>query len=397
MLHTSCLGKSEQGEEQKRVNKEINRQLKQDKKLLYNAIKLLLLGSEESGKSTFIKQMKIIYAGGYSTEEKQKFGVIIVQNVISAMQTLVKAMKVLKIPYSNSTSEAYAQIVEQMNLNKIVIPGTDHRSYEGMEMLHIVRELWDDEGVRTCYWRQKEYTISDSMSYFFANLDRLDCVDYFPTDQDILRCKQPKTGIIDYSFQIKCHPFRIFDVSGQRNQHRKWIHCFEDVNAVLFIAALSDYCESYADCRLNYRGFEIQRNKLAATASLFKKIRRSQWFKYSAIILLLNKYDLFQQKLALVPLKDHFPCYKGKENDAEEGRYFIDSLFNSNKVRIMTDDCTNESTQSKIESASKCLYHNNVYSHFTCATDTSNISSVFKTVKQCIIWENLSKIRDSTI
>ena len=43
MLHTSCLGKSEQGEEQKRVNKEINRQLKQDKKLLYNAIKLLLL------------------------------------------------------------------------------------------------------------------------------------------------------------------------------------------------------------------------------------------------------------------------------------------------------------------------------------------------------------------
>ena len=99
MLHTSCLGKSEQGEEQKRVNKEINRQLKQDKKLLYNAIKLLLLGSEESGKSTFIKQMKIIYAGGYSTEEKQKFGVIIVQNVISAMQTLIKAMKILEIPH----------------------------------------------------------------------------------------------------------------------------------------------------------------------------------------------------------------------------------------------------------------------------------------------------------
>ena len=98
MIQPTCLGISEERREQKRVDKEINRQLKEDKKLLIYAIKLLLLGSEESGKSTFMKQMKIIYAGGYSTEEKQKFGVTIVHNVISAMQTLVKAMKVLDIP-----------------------------------------------------------------------------------------------------------------------------------------------------------------------------------------------------------------------------------------------------------------------------------------------------------
>ena len=384
MFHPSCLGRSEVLREQKRVDKEINRQIKEDKKLLCSAIKLLLFGSEESGKSTFIKQMKIIYAGGYSTEEKQSYGVIIVNNVISAMQTLIKYMKAQQIPFHDETSDEYADFVEKMDLKKIVIPGTGHRSYEGMEMLHIVRELWRDVAVQTCYWQQqKEFQISESISYFFVNLDRIDCVDYLPTEQDILRCKVQKTGIIDYSFHIKGHPFRIFDVSGQRNQRRKWIHCFEDVNAVLFIAALSDYCESYTDCSLKYRGIEIERNKLAATVSLFKKIKSSRWFKYSAIILLLNKNDLFEQKICLVPLKEYFPRYKGVEGDADAARFFIDELFNSNYVEFKED---NKETEK-----------NNVYSHFTCATDTTNIWTVFKTVKQCIIWENLAKIRDSAI
>ncbi|EJW74437.1 hypothetical protein WUBG_14655 [Wuchereria bancrofti] len=34
---------------------------------------------------------------------------------------------------------------------------------------------------------------------------------------------------------------RIFDVGGQRSERKKWIHCFEDVNAIIFIAAISQY------------------------------------------------------------------------------------------------------------------------------------------------------------
>ena len=36
-------------------------------------------------------------------------------------------------------------------------------------------------------------------------------------------------------------PFRIFDVGGQRNERRKWIHCFDGVTAVIFVAAISEY------------------------------------------------------------------------------------------------------------------------------------------------------------
>ena len=33
----------------------------------------------------------------------------------------------------------------------------------------------------------------------------------------------------------------MFDVGGQRNERRKWIHCFDNVTAVIFVTAISEY------------------------------------------------------------------------------------------------------------------------------------------------------------
>ena len=35
--------------------------------------------------------------------------------------------------------------------------------------------------------------------------------------------------------------YRVVDVGGQRSERRKWIQCFDDVRAVLFVCALSGY------------------------------------------------------------------------------------------------------------------------------------------------------------
>ena len=37
------------------------------------------------------------------------------------------------------------------------------------------------------------------------------------------------------------HFFRLFDVGGQRSERKKWIHCFEDVTAIIFCVAMSEY------------------------------------------------------------------------------------------------------------------------------------------------------------
>lgn len=69
---------------------------------------IYLVGTGESGKSTFIKQMRIIHGSGYSDEDKKGFIKLVYQNVFMAMQSMIKAMDMLKIPYKdprNAVSE----------------------------------------------------------------------------------------------------------------------------------------------------------------------------------------------------------------------------------------------------------------------------------------------------
>ncbi|CAF4844459.1 unnamed protein product, partial [Rotaria socialis] len=64
---------------------------------------------------------------------------------------------------------------------------------------------------------------------------------YLPSTQDILRTRVKTTGIVEINFTFKDLNFRVFDVGGQRSERKKWIHCFEDVTAIIFIVALSEY------------------------------------------------------------------------------------------------------------------------------------------------------------
>lgn len=60
-------------------------------------------GTGESGKSTFIKQMRIIHGSGYSDEDKRTFIKLVYQNIFMAMQAMIRAMEMLKIQYSDSS------------------------------------------------------------------------------------------------------------------------------------------------------------------------------------------------------------------------------------------------------------------------------------------------------
>lgn len=62
-------------------------------------------GTGESGKSTFIKQMRIIHGRGYSDEDKRGFTRLVYQNIFTAMQAMIQAMKTLQIPYKYENNE----------------------------------------------------------------------------------------------------------------------------------------------------------------------------------------------------------------------------------------------------------------------------------------------------
>ena len=62
--------------------------------------------------------------------------------------------------------------------------------------------------------------------------------------------------------------FTVVDVGGQRSERRKWIHCFDDVRAVMFLVGLSGY---------NQLLFEDQtQNRMKESLALFREVKEDQ-------------------------------------------------------------------------------------------------------------------------
>ncbi|XP_068246979.1 guanine nucleotide-binding protein G(q) subunit alpha-like [Palaemon carinicauda] len=389
-----CL--SEEAKEQKRINQEIERQLRKDKrdarrelKLLYWVRPSLLLSTGESGKSTFIKQMRIIHGAGYSDEDKRGFIKLVFQNIFMAMQSMIRAMDLLQISYGDSVNSEHADLVRAV----------DYESVTTFEEPYVtaMKSLWQDTGIQHCYDRRREYQLTDSAKYYLTDLDRIAAEDYVCTVQDILRVRAPTTGIIEYPFDLEEIRFRMVDVGGQRSERRKWIHCFENVTSIIFLVALSEYDQILFE--------SDNENRMEESKALFKTIITYPWFQHSSVILFLNKKDLLEEKIMYSHLVDYFPEYDGPKQDHVGAREFILKVYlaqNPDPDRMCYSHFTCATGPQKDAIAAREFIlrmfvelnpdpEKIIYSHFTCATDTENIRFVFAAVKDTILQLNLKE------
>jgi len=304
--------------------------------------KLLLLGAGESGKSTLFKQLVSIYGKGYPEAERTGFIPSIHNNVIISMIALCN--------YSRN----FGPVLPQNEAIRDSIEELKGGEELTQSMAEKVTTLWNDPGIQATYSNRSRFQLPDSAKYFFDQVNNLWLNDYIPTNQDILRVRVRTTGIIETEFEIDGNKFRMFDVGGQRNERKKWIHCFENVRALLFVAALNEYDQVL---------FEDENiNRMTEALTLFDEVCNLTWFQHTSILLFLNKRDLFQEKLLSVPLKGRFPEYLG-DNSYESACQFVRSEF-----------------ESKNKNPKK-----SIYTHITCATDTTNVMAVFNGVKDTII------------
>jgi len=324
-------------------NKEINTMLRDEKKRLESEVKLLLLGAGESGKSTVAKQMKIIHLQGFTKEECMAYKSIIFNNVIGSMKVLLHAANERKIPIS-----------QKAIADKFLNDSTYFGGNITPPIAADVSKLWKDEGVQKAYARQSEFQLNDSARYYFENVERLAAEDYIPTEQDVLRSRAKTTGIIETEFTVERTSFKMVDVGGQRSERKKWMHCFQDVTAVIFCVALSEY-----DLKLYEDG---ETNRMHESLKLFREICNSRWFIDTAMILFLNKRDLFEEKIKKTDLSITFDDYKGGCNYENAVAFIKDKFLSQN------------------ENPKK-----HIYTHVTCATDTGNIQVVFNAVKDIIL------------
>jgi len=230
-----------------------------------------------------------------------------------------------------------------------------------------MKTLWKDPIFQEVWARRAEYQVVESTAAFFLdeNLDRITAPGYIATQADTLLTRIRTSGIVEEEYVIDGVTFCMYDVGGQRNERKKWIHCFEDVTAVIFVVGLSEY-----DQKL-YEQADV--NRMTEALELFNDIVNNEYFKDSSMILFLNKRDLFETKVQKVKISDSFPEFTGGDGNYDAGVEFFTNKF-------LEKNLPDKEGNTK-----------EIFSHVTCATDTGNVRIVFDSCKDTILKKNLEE------
>ncbi|KAI8087825.1 heterotrimeric G protein alpha subunit A [Gilbertella persicaria] len=325
---------------------QIDKQLEKEK--IKQEYKILLLGSGESGKSTILKQMKIINQNGYSKEELRSWRTIVYKNLIESAQVLIQAMSDFDLSFVDTLNNTYADQIRNYRL-------LESQTMLDASFIEAVEHIWADQSTKFCATEKtSEFYLMDSAPYFFDEIVRIGNPNYIPNEQDVLRARLKTTGITEIKFQHKKQmAIHMFDVGGQRSERRKWIHCFEAVSSIIFCVALNEYDQVLLE--------EKRQNRMLESIALFESIVNSRWFLHTSIMLFLNKVDLFKIKIARVSLQKYFPDYGGGNDINKAVKYILWRFLQANRPKL------------------------NVYPHLTQATNTNNIRFVFITVEETLL------------
>lgn len=360
---------TEEQKKEREASKAIDRHAAEDFEQEKQKIKLLLLGAGESGKSTIFKQMKILYGVKYTDEERTAMKPIIYQNILLYLNTVIENMERLGEKPNAANTDLLRDFTSQTQEDEVIDAALGEK----------IRQIWADEGVQNTFAKRAAYQVQDALKYYCDDIVRLSQDSYIPNDQDILRARVRTSGIVEERYNIDAVNFCMYDVGGQRNERKKWIHCFDDVTAVIFVAAINEYDQMlYEDNTCN---------RIDEALNLFQEICNSTWFQNTSMILFLNKCDLFREKLSKVP-------FKLAADDTQPGRNFDytgpDPL---NPPEGMPEEEIFKACETymkeRFEAQNNHPATKEIYSHVTCATDTNNIRHVFDSCKDIILKGNL--------
>ncbi|GAB0100245.1 Guanine nucleotide-binding protein G(f) subunit alpha [Sergentomyia squamirostris] len=360
------------------------KELKSFTKSFEKAIKILLLGTGESGKSTIINQMKILHINEFTPAERIERISVIRQNLHESIYEIVANMEDLGLNFDCQTNKNSAQYI--YTIGKIL---REDFKPEDTYVEHI-QNLWYDRGVQECFRRSNEYQLNDSAKYFIDRVEIVSKADYIPTTNDILHSRKITTTIHEVKFNVKIpknmggglQEFRMFDVGGQRDQRNKWMYVFDGIDAVLFIISCGDFDQNLRE--------DPKQNRLNEALKLFRGVWHNRFLVSAGIICFLNKQDIMERKIMEgKSIGKYFPEYENFRVSAKDGSMFDESNKTRCFIRHKLLEITSETPRPIVNK--ECV-RKECYFHFTVATDTDNIRKVFYDVHSMILNDILSRM-----
>jgi len=216
-------------------------------------------------------------------------------------------------------------------------------------------QMWGEEPVRAAFLgraKASHVQILSATPYYLENATRFAQPDYLPSDKDVTLAKLRTSGIIETHFELQQIPFTLIDVGGQKNEQRKWLHCFENVSAVIYLVALDEFDMTLEE--------DNTTNRFTASLKLFMETTGLPWFNQNLCLLFLNKKDLFEEKIKTYPLNGHFPEVP-KNATLEDCLDFMKRKY---------EDSFQGST---------------IQTFTTCAVDKENCKRVFESIKESVL------------
>lgn len=327
-------------------DEEIQRVMEAEQRKNKRTLKLLLLGAGESGKSTLFKQCQSLYGSKFKQEDYDQYIQPIHRHVFWCIKALCE----------NCDTHGFPVAEDVKALQQDVLTWAGHGSIYQVtpRKADIISTLWADPGIQRAYENRSKFYLFDSAEYFLTRATQIAADDYKATYEDILRVRKRTTGVTTIQFKINGQDFIMYDVGGQQSERKKWIHSFENVNALLYVCAISGYDQMLFEDGVT--------NRMIESLNLFEEFVNTDWFEDTAVILFLNKRDLFVKKIDTVPLTVCFPEYKG-DNSYDDTCKYVMAQFRSR--------LKNPNVQ--------------IYNHVTCATDKDQMMKVFKSVRDVVI------------
>ncbi|XP_045112486.1 guanine nucleotide-binding protein G(q) subunit alpha-like isoform X3 [Portunus trituberculatus] len=317
--------------------------------------RLLVLGAADTGKSTFMKQMRYVFGDTFPVSERRRHLPYIRQNLLESVHKLVVAMDVLGVPYSTAAAQDAAERFVDMTALEAFF-GDD--SPMDLTLVEETQTLWEDEGVQEVFRRGNEYHLMTNADHFITSAARILHYDYLPTIDDILRMRYPTQCSVTTTYDVGEMRMTVHDMGGERSARGEWVGHFSRPTAILFLASLAEYDQQVEEAE---REGEIK-NRVQESLDIFDVVLKYPPFHNSPVILLLNKSDIFKKKIIYHSLAHYFPQYDGPDGDEDKGREFLSGLYEELAAR-----------------------HGRHYvSRFTEATNTENFNSIFSFVKNIV-------------
>eukprot|EP00567_Pseudictyota_dubia_P006458 CAMPEP_0197441268 /NCGR_PEP_ID=MMETSP1175-20131217/7577_1 /TAXON_ID=1003142 /ORGANISM="Triceratium dubium, Strain CCMP147" /LENGTH=415 /DNA_ID=CAMNT_0042971515 /DNA_START=317 /DNA_END=1564 /DNA_ORIENTATION=- len=373
---------------------QLDREIERARKEEEGKVKILLLGAAEGGKSTVFRQMRLLYGSPRSDDDLRMYGVVVRSNIVVAVRKLCSHLRNLGLEHSldAETAEnpdhsgvtfraAYDELVAHL-IDSTAPPAAqdsngDAKDWVGkspragfaankhaqqfLQHAEAIRVLWQSKTMQEVWLKRAITNVIDSHKEYLNDITRIADPSYRPTAQDILLARLRTTQVVVERYRIDNVDFEMVDVGGQRSERRKWIDCFDNVDAVIFVAALSEYDQTLSEAKCT--------NRMVEALELFRTICNNRAFKETSIMLFLNKKDIFAEKLMYsdIATQRHFSDYSGPSKDFDHGVLYFTEKFKD----CLMDDL------------------NDSYIHVTCAIDTNNMEFVLESARTIIMNDNL--------